>query len=156
MAALLLFVAIALYLAPLKPGIVALQLTFSPSAFQQVLAAWQADGVQRFRAHFPADFVLLLLYGSYGLLFATRTPLFGQRSAAARKRTAGLLPLAAGFDATENILHLCLTAPDSAPASILYVVAGACSVLKFVLIATFVSTVLTARSQLKKGTSTNV
>jgi len=143
LAALLLFIAIALYLAPLRPRIVELQLTFNHDDFQRVIDMWGVGGVVLIRSHFAADFVLLLLYGSYGWLFVGRTPLFAQHSAVARKAMRLQLPLAATFDASENVLHLTLTASTTA-APVMYPLAGICSILKFVLITAFLFSVVRA------------
>lgn len=143
LAALLLFAAIAAYLTPLRPGIVELQLTLNHDDFQRVVDMWGAGGVALFRSHFAADFVLLLLYGSYGWLFVSRTPLFAQRGAVARKAMQLQLPLAAVFDAGENVLHLSLTASTTA-APVLYPLAGVCATLKFVLITAFLFSVVRA------------
>jgi hypothetical protein len=87
LAAAVLFAGIAWYLAPLQPGVLALQLAFSPRAFGAVIHAWSADDLQRYRAHLPYDFLLLVSYACFGYL----------------------LPLAAACDATENAFHWWLT-----------------------------------------------
>ena len=58
LASVALFMGLGWYLQPLQPNIVALQFTFSPDAFQAVLDAWGAQGVQRFRLHLVIDDVL--------------------------------------------------------------------------------------------------
>ncbi|NKE64417.1 hypothetical protein RAMLITH_01170 [Ramlibacter sp. RBP-2] len=103
-----LFAGIALYLAPLEPGVLTLQLAFSPRVFGQVVHLWPAEHLARYRSHFPADFALLACYGAFGWLLATRTALFAGQPAL-RCWAKWALPLAAAFDSTENALHLWLT-----------------------------------------------
>ncbi len=104
--ALLLFAGLAILLAPLEPSVLQLQFAFAPRAFGQIVHTWQSEGLARYRAHFPADFALLLSYATFGYLFATRTRLAALGGAWAR----WLLPAAALADALENVLHLWLTA----------------------------------------------
>lgn len=104
-----LFAGIALYLAPLEPGVLTLHLAFSPRVFGQIVHLWPAEHLARYRSHFPADFALLACYGAFGWLLATRTELFAPQPAALRIPAKWALPLAAAFDATENALHLWLT-----------------------------------------------
>ena len=42
---------------------------FTASSFEGVLHQWQAQGIARYRAHFPADGVLLVLYGAFGFAY---------------------------------------------------------------------------------------
>lgn len=72
-ACVLLFGGLGIYLAPMQPSVVALQLTFTPEAFAQVLQAWGPEGVQRFRRHLPVDGLLLLSYGTAGHWVVVRT-----------------------------------------------------------------------------------
>jgi hypothetical protein len=104
-----LFAGIALYLAPLEPGVLTLQLAFSPRVFGQIVHLWPAEHLARYRSHFTADFALLVCYGAFGWLLATRTELFTRQPPALRVSGKWALPLAAGFDAAENALHLWLT-----------------------------------------------
>ena len=153
LAALLLFVAISIYLAPLKPNIVELQLAFGPAAFQRVIELWQAEGVRLFRSHFVADFALLACYGVNGYLFASRTSLFQRYSQAAKNSVVFSMPFAAVCDAIENCLHLYFTAPGTSAASVLYPVSATCSTLKFVLILIYLGNILWAAICQRKVTA---
>ena len=95
-ACVLLFGGLGIYLAPLQPSVVALQFTFTPDAFAQVLQAWGPAGVQRFRTHLPVDGFLLLSYGAAGYLAVTRSRFFDPLATGLPLRwVALLLPLAA-------------------------------------------------------------
>lgn len=136
-ASVLLFIGLGIYLAPLQPSVVALQLTFTPEAFAQVLQAWGPEGVQRFRNHLPVDGLLLLSYGAAGYWAVTRTRFFdpvAQRIPACA--WAWMLPVAAACDAGEDLLHWTLTgaqvfATAGTVAPEWYALAGACATLKW-------------------------
>lgn len=142
-----LLVGLGAYLTPLKPNLVALQFTFTPEAFGRVLAAWQPAGVALFRSHLPVDGVLLLCYGWFGYLLASRSPLFSRYTAEGRRRLAGVLPLAALADSGENLLHWVLTADEAVAAPWVYALAGACASLKWLGLAVFFGVVLKAAMQ---------
>ena len=145
LATLMVFAGLALWLAPLQPGIVALQLAFTPARFQDVLAHWGAAGVARYRAHFPFDFLLLALYGALGWRWVRRSPAFAVLAPAWRRRVAALVPLAAAFDAGENALHLALTAPATLAATPdlpLVIAAAMCASGKWLLLTGFVVALL--------------
>ncbi|MDT7515675.1 hypothetical protein [Rhodoferax mekongensis] len=131
----------AVYLAPLQPSVVALQLTFTPDAFARVLQAWGPEGVQRFRHHLPIDGLLLCSYGAAGYLAVARTRFFESlKSLLHIHGLALLLPAAAALDAAENLLHWVLTGADAGvtPASAAwYLAAGICASLKWAGIAAF-------------------
>jgi hypothetical protein len=57
-AALLLFIGLAIYLLPLQPNIIALQFAFNAEAFRAILAQWQPEGIALFRSHLPVDVLL--------------------------------------------------------------------------------------------------
>lgn len=135
--ALLLFLAMVVYTWPLKPGIPCLQLTFSETAFKDILAQWGAVGQLRFRAHFFIDFPVLVSYGVFGYLLATASPLFKKQSARHRIWLAWALPLAATLDVLENLLHLHLIAEPSTSLPALYLGAGIVASCKWLLIAVF-------------------
>ena len=59
-AALLLFVGLAIYLLPLQPNIIALQFAFNADTFRAILAQWQPEGIALFRSHLPVDAVLMV------------------------------------------------------------------------------------------------
>ncbi len=136
-AALAVFVGLGWYLQPLQPNIVALQFTFSPDAFQTVLNAWGAQGVQRFRMHLVIDDVLLLCYGAFGYLLVQRSAWFGSFSPASQRRVAALMPLAALCDAVENLLHGYLTGEGVVAAPAVYGAAGAAASAKWLCLLLF-------------------
>lgn len=146
-----LFLGLGIYLAPLQPSVVALQLTYTPEAFGRVVQAWGPEGVQRFRNHLPVDGVLLLCYGAAGYLAVVSTHFF--EPLAKRKPllwVAMLLPLAALCDAGENLLQWWLTTADvlSTPAApVWYVAAGVCATLKWLGITGFAVAALVARAR---------
>ena len=143
LATLMVFAGLALWLVPLQPGIVALQLAFTPVGFQDVLAHWGATGVARYRAHFPFDFQLLALYGALGWRWVRRSPAFAVLAPGRRRLAAALAPLAAVFDAGENALHLVLTAPaalTAMPDVRVVTAAAVCASGKWLLLAGFAVT----------------
>ena len=132
-----LFMGLGWYLQPLQPSIVALQFTFSPGAFQAVLDAWGPQGMQRFRTHLGFDGALLLCYGAFGYLLVVRGPWFGGFSTLARRHVAILMPLAALFDAVENLLHGHLTSETLVTASVVYGAAGGAASAKWLCLLLF-------------------
>lgn len=132
-----LLVGLGVYLLPLQPNLVALQFTFTPAAFHAVLDAWGPQGVALFRSHLPVDGVLLLCYGMFGYQLATRSTVFHGFSAAAQRRLALVMPLAAFFDSVENLLHGYLTGPSTQAAAAVYGAAGVAVSLKFLLLLLF-------------------
>ncbi|WP_296510334.1 hypothetical protein [Rhodoferax sp.] len=145
----LLFGGLGIYLAPLQPSVVALQFTFTPNAFAQVLQAWGPEGVQRFRTHLAVDGLLLLSYSAAGYLAVARTRVFRPLATWLPLRwVALLLPLAALCDAGENLLHWGLTQGDALAApsgATWYLVAGLCAAFKWVGIAVFALSAVIAR-----------
>lgn len=133
-----LFVGLAVWLAPLEPGIVQLQFATTPKAFAAIVHAWGADGLQRYRAHFGADFALLACYAAFGWRLARRTRAFAALPARARALAAWALPAAALADAAENALHLWLTAAPRLGTTWPYALAAACAALKWALLLGFV------------------
>ena len=109
MATLALSGGIAWYLAPLSPGVLVLQFAFTPRAFGELIHFWSAEQLLRFRLHLAADCLLLLCYGAFGYLLASRTQLFRGFGTLGRRWAMWALPLAASFDAVENALHWWLT-----------------------------------------------
>jgi hypothetical protein len=142
--ALALCAGIALYLAPLQPGVLALQLAYSPRAFAEVIHAWSADDLLRYRAHLPYDCLLLVCYGGFGLLLGSRTALFAMQPAALRIVALWLLPLAAAFDATGNAFHWWLTEVPRFGIAWAYAVAAACAAGKWLLMLAWLLLVLYA------------
>ncbi|APW44824.1 hypothetical protein RS694_11220 [Rhodoferax saidenbachensis] len=145
-AALLLFIGLAVYLLPLQPNLVALQFAGNADAFQAILAQWQPAGVALFRSHLPVDAALLLAYGAFGYLLTTRTAVFARYTPAWRLRVSALMPVAALADVGENILHWYLTSGHLENAALLVPIATACSALKFAGIVLFGVVVVHARS----------
>jgi hypothetical protein len=135
--ALLLFGALAWYLAPLEPSVLALQFQFTPKSYGYVIHAWSEADLRRYRGHFAADYVLLAAYGALGWLVAMRSASFRALPAALRRSARWWLPLAAAFDAIENALHLWLTAVPRFGVPWAYAVAASCSVAKWALLFAF-------------------
>lgn len=133
--ALALLVALQLMLAPLEPGVLALQMAATPRSFGAIVHQWSPAQLARYRAHLPLDGLLLLLYGSFGALLATRTRLFAALPHALRRLARPWLPLAALFDAMENLLHAWLTEAPRFGVPGAYLAATGCSLLKWALIA---------------------
>ena len=144
-AALLLFMGLAVYLSPLQPNIVALQFAFNAEAFRTILGQWGPEGVALFRPHLPVDVVLLVAYGTFGYLLTTRTRVFAEYTSLWRLRVAVLMPVAAVADAAEDLLHWYLTGGHLGGAGLLVPIASAYSALKFAGIAFFGLAVLHAR-----------
>ena len=143
-AALVLFAGLAWYLAPLEPGVLALQFAFTPRSFAAIVQAWGPEQLLRYRAHFPVDFLLLGCYGTFGWLLATRTALFDRYPPPRRRAAACVLPLAALFDAAENGLHLWLTEAPGQGIALPYAISATCSALKWALLLGFAVAVLHA------------
>jgi hypothetical protein len=143
-AALLLFAGLAWYLAPLQPGVLALQLAFTPRAFAEVIHAWPPEHLLRYRSHLPVDFLLLASYGTFGYLLASRSGLFVQYPRSFRIAAAWALPLAAICDATENALHWWLTAMPRFGVVLPYFVSATSSTLKWALLFAFAIAVIHA------------
>ncbi len=143
-AALLLFAALAAWLAPLDPGVLQLQLAFSPRAFGTVIHRWSAEDLARYRAHLPWDFLLLGCYAAFGWLFVRRAPLFAGHAPGARTLAAWLLPAAALCDAIENAFHLWLTAVPRFGMAPIYALSALGAAAKWALLFAFAIAVLHA------------
>lgn len=137
LAALALLLGLGIFLAPLEPNIVALQLSFSPSAFGAIVHAWGEGGLARYRTHLPWDYLLLLNYGLFGWLLATRTAVLAPYPTWARRMAAWLMPLASAFDAIENALHGWLTQAPRFGLEPIYAASGTVSLLKWLLLMAF-------------------
>jgi hypothetical protein len=129
-----LFAGITWHLAPLEPNVVVLQLAFTPRAFGQVIHSWPAEHLARYRAHFPAEFALLLSYGAFGYLLANRTRILAGGPAAFRVWGTWALPLAAAFDAAEGAFQLWLTEVPRFGADWAYMVSASFSSLKLLVL----------------------
>jgi hypothetical protein len=142
LAALGLVAAIAWYLAPLTPGVLSLQLAFTPKTFGEVIHFWSPEQLARFRAHLAADYALLLSYGAFGYLLASRTQLFQSLPDAVRRAASWALPVAAAFDAAENAFHLWLTEAPRFGVHLPYLLAASCATLKWLSILAYALTVV--------------
>ncbi|HRI19008.1 MAG TPA: hypothetical protein PL196_10840 [Burkholderiaceae bacterium] len=143
-AALALLCALAWYLRTLSPGVLALQFAFTPRAFGEVVHQWDALQLARFRSHLPVDGLLLLCYGLFGYLFATRTRVFATWPPRPRRGVAWVLALAAAFDALENVLHAWLTEAPRLGVTWPYLLAAGAASAKWILIVGFGLAVATA------------
>tara|TARA_R110001583_G_scaffold100991_1_gene247303 strand:+ start:2517 stop:3032 length:516 start_codon:yes stop_codon:yes gene_type:complete len=141
----LLFAAMAIYTSPLEPSIPEIQLTFTASAFNAILAEWKPAGVHLFKVHFLIDYPFLVSYGALGYLISIKTRLFTGVAPLVRTLHAISLPVAAVADATENALHLFFLFKAGPVAQSLYFVAGTVVSIKWLLIVTFVGSAIYAR-----------
>lgn len=126
--------------AGLQPGVTVLQFAWTPRGFGEIVHVWPPEDLARYRLHLPVDSLLLLAYGSFGWLLATRTALFASLPGRARF----VLPLAAVFDAVENALHAWLTEMPRFGMHGLYLLSTTCSALKWALLFGFAALVLWA------------
>lgn len=133
-AALTLLAGIVLYLSPLQPGPLALQFAFTAKSFGAVIHAWPEAHLLRYRAHLPYDFLLLACYGAFGYLFASRSAVFAAQPSRYRVFAMWLLPVAAAFDATENVLQWWLTAAPRFGIGWVYAISAVCSTVKWLLL----------------------
>ena len=141
LSALGILLALAAYLAPLHPPLVALQFTFSREAFEAVASQWGEQGVALFRSHLYPDFGLMAAYALYGVCSVRYTRLFQMRFVPPIFWYA-IMPLAALADVAENTLHLAITVPQAQPQDWWYCAAGVSASLKFALIAFFLLTAI--------------
>lgn len=139
-----LLAALAAYLSPLQPDILALQFSFNPASFQAILEAWKPEGVLRYRSHLPIDYGLLLCYGAFGFVLASKTAVFTKFSPATQALLSWVMPLAALCDAVEDSLHWRFTSGVQQAESSLYLVAGISATLKWTLLGIFLVSVLVA------------
>lgn len=137
LAALVLLVGLGAYLSPLRPGVLALQLTFTPAAFGTIIHHWSSADLARYRWHLPVDGFLLAAYGAFGWLLTTRTKAFAAYAPSRQRLCALLLPLAACFDAAENVLHAWLTEVPRFGMPVVYAAAGSVALAKWLLLMLF-------------------
>lgn len=141
-----LFIGIAVCLASLNPNIFHLQFAFSEQSFNAVLSKWESIGVDRYRSHFPADFLFLAAYGMFGFKFGREHA----TALATQPRLAALLtwslPFAAVADAAEDTFHLILTGTEVTASPVIYFLSGTASSLKWFGIAVFVCAALSRKS----------
>lgn len=146
-AALLLFGAIAYWLAPLKPSVLSLQLAFSARTFGEIVHNWTPEQLQIYRDHFACDFGLLIAYSCFGYMLAARTKLFIGVNPGLVRIAKWSLPFAAVCDGSENFLHLWLTAAPRFGVPSLYVISASLSSIKWILLITFGCIVIHALSK---------
>ncbi len=122
-------------LAPLDPGILALQFAFTPQAYWRIIDLWGASGLAIYRAHFAYDNFHPFFYGAFGYLLIARTRVFD----ASRLRCAALLalPLAGLFDLSENAAQIFLLGQPHGIESIMIPLSATCSLLKWGLVLGF-------------------
>lgn len=128
----------------LQPGVTVLQFAWTPRGFGEIVHVWSPEDLARYRLHLPVDSLLLLAYGSFGWLLATRTVLFAALPGHARVAARFVLPLAAAFDAMENALHAWLTEMPRFGLHGLYLLSTTCSALKWALLFGFAALLLWA------------
>lgn len=131
LAALALLAGMGWWLRGLEPDIVTLQLAFSPRRFGEIVHGWSPEGLARFRQHVVADWAFLACYAAFGWRLARRGPLFSGWPRAGQAIVAWLLPAAALCDATENALHLWLTAEPRFGVPEVYTAAATAASLKW-------------------------
>ena len=134
----LLFVAMVIHAAPLKPSIPTIHFSFSEATFNSVLSQWQPTGVARFKWHFTIDFPFLVSYGFFGYLLCKHTSLTLGLSPLVKSLLTWALPFAAVMDAVENLLHLTFIYAGKGIPAALYFVAGTVATIKWVSIVAFV------------------
>lgn len=135
--ALILFGGLAWYLAPLKPGVLALQLAFTPRAFGEIVHVWSAQDLARYRNHLPFDFGLIVAYSVFGYSLASRTRVFSGLTRIWSAFARWCLPVTGAFDAVENVLHAWLTEVPRFGVPMVYAVSASCSLAKWLLLGTF-------------------
>ena len=135
--ALILLGGLAWYLAPLNPGVLALQLAFTPRAFGDIIHVWSAQDLARYRAHLPFDFGLILAYSVFGYSLASRTRVFSGFTRFWSSFARWCLPGAGAFDVVENLLHGWLTEVPRFDVPLVYAVSASCSLTKWLLLAAF-------------------
>lgn len=132
-----LLIGLAGYLAPLNPGVLSLQLAFSPRVFGTIVHLWPADHLARYRLHLPFDCLLLVAYGAFGYLLATRTRVLAGLGRSLRIVATWTLPVAAAFDLVENGLHWWLTEAPRFGVPGVYAIAATAASLKWGLVLAF-------------------
>lgn len=138
LAAVALFIAMQRRLGRLSPSIVSLQLSFSEAGFRAVLDAWKERGVDRFRSHFPLDYLFLVTYAVFGLACGSWIVESLGASGLAAAILPWLLPAAAAFDLAENMLHQrLLAAMPGAVAEPVFAVAGCVASIKWLQLGAF-------------------
>jgi hypothetical protein len=136
----LLGIGLGVYTRHLRPSIFRAQLTFSEAAFRRTVAQWQPEWQAVFATHFKADYLFLVSYAGFGYfggqhLLADASPLPMPLAIL----LLWALPLAAAFDAVENLFHqrFISSEPGSVP-STWFAISGVAAAVKWLLIVVFV------------------
>jgi hypothetical protein len=129
-----------IYTRSLKPSVFRAQLTYNEESFRRVLAQWTPEGREVFAAHFRADYLFLVAYAGFGYFLARHlAPGPGVLPSWLMLVFPWLLPVAAAFDATENILHQrFLSALPGALPAFWFVVSGVAASAKWLLVVIFI------------------
>lgn len=133
------------FLAPLEPGILALQFAATPHAFAAVIHVWGAEHLARYRAHLPVDALLLLAYGWWGYRWVrNRGDAWFARRGRVRALATWSLPMAAVCDAAENGAHWWLTEMPRFGVPLVYAGSAGAAALKWAFILQFLVLLLWA------------
>ena len=122
---------------PLDPSFLAMQFAFTPTRFDEILAAWGPEGVARYRSHFVYDLVHPLIFGALGWMAVKTSPVFDGLSAAKERLFRWMLPVAAGLDYIENTCQLKLLSWPLGTADWLVPVSATCASIKWALAVSF-------------------
>jgi hypothetical protein len=122
---------------PLQPNILALQLSFTAEAFWHVIDLWEPAGVAIYGSHFVYDNFHPFIYATFGYLLVSRTALFSDLGATARRFFLLSLPVAGIFDLLENAAHLYLLAQPPGSGTLIVPLSGTCSAIKWTLAVAF-------------------
>lgn len=140
MAVLLAITAIAVFLLPLEPSVVRSQFTFSSDAFDAIYKSWSPLAQARFKSHFGADYVFILLYAVWGYLYGRHALSVAKLSLTRRKVVTWLLPIAGITDVIENLFQLrFVTLSDGTAPEWQYMLAGLAATAKWLCAVTFVA-----------------
>ena len=121
----------------LTPGPIALQLTWDPPTFGRIIHLWSPEDLALYRRFLLVDYGVLLAYGAFGWLLATRTRLFAPLCSHLQRLARLCLPLAAVLDALENAFHGWLTEMPRFDADLIYGLSATCAALKWSLVLGF-------------------
>jgi hypothetical protein len=127
------------FLLPLEPSVVRSQFTFTGAAFEAIHRNWTPLAQSRFKSHFAADYIFILLYVIWGYLHGRHAPSVAKLPVAQRRAVAWLLPLAGLADVVENLLHSHFVASttDAAP-EWQYMLAGVAAAAKWACAVAFI------------------
>jgi hypothetical protein len=133
-AAVALFVAMQRRLGHLKPNLFWAQVTFTERQFRAVVEKWGEQGLARFGAHFGLDYCFLVSYGLFGWSLGSWLQSGSGAGAFCQSAALWALPIAAVFDAIENVFHQRFMAspPYSLPGAA-FLASGLASSVKWLL-----------------------